>query len=38
MKFHGIPDFQAPAPIAKRIDTSQAIEELPLVRLVRTIP
>ena len=29
MKAQGIPDFQAPSPIPKFIDTAQAIEELP---------
>ena len=30
MKAQGIPDFQAPPPIPKFIDTSEAIDELPL--------
>ena len=30
MKARGIPDFQAPPPIPKFIDTSEAIDELPL--------
>jgi hypothetical protein len=29
MKSQGIPDFQAPPPIPKFIDTAQAIDELP---------
>jgi hypothetical protein len=29
MKAQGIPDFQAPPPIPKFIDTAQAIDELP---------
>lgn len=30
MKSQGIPDFQAPPPIPKFIDTVEAIDELPL--------
>jgi hypothetical protein len=29
MKAQGIPDFQAPPPIPKFIDTAEAIDELP---------
>lgn len=29
MKSRGIPDFQAPPPLPKFLDTCQAIEELP---------
>ena len=32
MKAQGIPDFQAPPPIPRFIDTVEAIDELPLVR------
>jgi hypothetical protein len=30
MKAEGIPDFQAPPPIPKFVDTTEAIDELPL--------
>ena len=30
MKAQGIPDFQAPPPIPKFIDTAEALDELPL--------
>jgi len=30
MKSQGIPDFQAPPPIPRFIDTSEAIDEIPL--------
>jgi hypothetical protein len=29
MKAHGIPNFQAPSPIPKFIDTVEAIDEIP---------
>ncbi len=30
MKSHGLPDLRAPPPIPKFIDTSQAIDEIPI--------
>ena len=30
MKSHGLPDLRAPPPIQKFIDTSQAIDEIPI--------